>query len=203
MATIFAGGESGNLGFDFEQGATRHFVVALIRFEDPDTARQAIEKFKAARQLAGRDLAFHELAIHQWSERIFDFFEGLPFQGWVLVVNKKDLPYPYTLIKTKSLYALFVSEVVALIPFTLRDGANLVLDEYDQSGWVLHQVRQLLKARGLPIGFKKIVARWSSSEPLIQVADLVAGAAHQAVVSGERTLFDKIAKKVVVAEFEG
>jgi hypothetical protein len=121
----------------------------------------------------------------------------------VLVVNKKELSTPYTLIKKKSLYALFVSEAVAFIPLKLRDGANLVLDEYDQSGWVLHQVRNLLKAKGLAAGFKKIVARRSSSEPLIQVADLVAGAAHQVSANGASTLFNKIAKKVIVAELEG
>jgi hypothetical protein len=30
MATIFAGDESGNLGFAFEEGGTRYFVVALF-----------------------------------------------------------------------------------------------------------------------------------------------------------------------------
>ncbi len=65
MATIFAGDESGNLGFAFDRGATKHLVLALVRFEDADASRQAIEAFKVRRRLTGRDLSYHELAIHR------------------------------------------------------------------------------------------------------------------------------------------
>lgn len=77
------------------------------------------------------------------------------------------------------------------------------MDEYDNSGKVLHQVRQALKSKGLAFGFDKIVAKRSSSEPLIQVADLIAGAVNQAIGKGNSRLFNKIESKMVVAEFEG
>lgn len=203
MATIFAGDESGNLGFSFKENATSHFVVALARFEDPDSSRELIEKFKASRRLASRELSFNELVIHQWTQTIFDFLATLPFQGWALTIDKRQLPYPYQLVDSKGLYALFVSETVSFIPFALRDHANLVMDEFNRSGVALHQMRKALKIKGLEVGFKKIVAKRSSSEPLIQVADLVAGAAHQVAVQGKSSLFERIKSKVEVAEFEG
>lgn len=175
MPTIFAGDESGNLGFAFDKGATTHFVLALIRFEDADAARRMFEEFKGQRRLTGRDLSYHDLAIHEWSEIVFDFLGTMPFRSWVLAVNKISLSNLHRAMAKTNLYAFFVSEAISQIPLEQRSKCHLVLDEFDRSGKVITEITRILKMNGIERGFKKITAKRSASEPLLQIADLVAG----------------------------
>lgn len=66
-----------------------------------------------------------------------------------------------------------------IISFEARDKSILVLDEIDSSGQILHDIRRGLRVRGARQGFKKIVAKRSLREPLIQVSDLIAGVVHR------------------------
>ncbi|MBI4674211.1 MAG: DUF3800 domain-containing protein [Chloroflexi bacterium] len=201
MATIFAGDESGNLGFEFAAGGTRYYVVSLARFPDPDEARGKIEKFKVERHFGRGEFSFHELIAQQWRGQVFDFVSTLDFVGWVTVIDKRKLSEFYQLLDSRSLYVLFLTEAVTRIPAEKRNESILVLDEIDQSGEILHEVRRGLQVRGVRGSFKKIVAKRSSSEPLIQVADLIAGAVHRWKRYGETTLLEGLAHKLEISEF--
>lgn len=201
MATIFAGDESGNLGFAFDKNATTHFVLALLRFEDADSVRQRFEIFKSERKLKHRDLSFHELAIHRWSKVVFDYVGSLPFEGWVLVIDKRILPEPYRVFPIPTLYAYAVSEAMARIPYEKRYNSVVILDEIDGSGKVLLEVGRLMKLRGIHRGFKKIVSKRSRSEPLLQIADLVAGSVFQSVARGDDTLLATVRSKLLFSFF--
>ncbi len=202
MATIYAGDESGNLDLKFDEGATRYFVIALVRFDNPDSARGEIESFKKMNVLDDRELAFHEISSKRWGNKVFDFLATLTFRGWVLIADKHHLPSYLRTIPDPSRYAQLVIETFTLVPLALREQSVLVLDEFDQSGQALHEIRFGLRVSGIERGFKKIVAKRSSSEPLIQVADLIAGAAHRWKRYGETTLLEAIADKLEIAEFK-
>lgn len=203
MAAIFAGDESGNLGFAFDKNATTHFVLALVRFENGDFSRQLVERFKAERHLKHRDLSFHELAIHRWSRLVFEFVGTLQFEGWVLVVDKTILPDPHRAFPIPTLYSYIVSEALSHVPYEKRRGAVVILDEIDESGRVLLEIGRILKLRGIHRGFKKLVAKRSRNESLLQIADLVAGATFQSVAKGDGTLLKTIRSKLHFAYFPG
>lgn len=203
MPALFSGDESGNLGFAFLQGGTRCFVVALVGFEEPDQVREQMERFRKERGLVGREFSFHETTSQRLKERLLQFCATLSFAAWVLVVKKHALVEPYSAMPKNSLYAFFVSEAIRLVPADRRTNSSLILDEFDRSGKVLLELRRVLKRRGIARGFKKIVAKRSSSESLIQVADLIAGAVFQKFTKGDERFFRLIQEKVTIAELPG
>lgn len=92
-------------------------------------------------------------------------------------------------------YVYFVTELVRLIPEVERAGASLVLDEFDRSGKVINRLRRALRMRAVSGRFKHIAARRSVSEPLIQIADLVAGATLRRAAKGDGEMQAMIAGK--------
>ena len=201
MATLFAGDESGNLGFDFSHGGTQYFVMALVRFDEPDQTRERIRRFRSRRGLMELEISFHDISSRQLKEKLFGFLMTLPFVAWVLVVRKHDLADLYAVMPKNTLYALFLGQAIAEIPLSQRERRNLILDEFDQSGRVLLEVNRVTKSRGIRRGFKKIIAKRSSSETLIQVADLIAGAVLGKYAKGDDRYFRLIQDRLVVAEF--
>ncbi|MBI5651998.1 MAG: DUF3800 domain-containing protein [Chloroflexi bacterium] len=201
MSMLFAGDESGNLSFAFSQGGTPYFVLALVGFEDPNQVYARVEQFRRARGLVRREFSFHEIKSQRLKERLLQFLATLPLTAWVLVVKKADLAEPYRLMPNKTLYAFFLSEAIAQIPPLYRKKRNLILDEYDSSGELFLELGRLFKTRGIERGFKKIVAKRSSSETLIQIADLIAGATFRKFTKGNDRYFDLIRDQVIVAEF--
>lgn len=199
MATIFAGDESGSLGV--EEAATRYLVPALVRFEDPDKTRSQIESFKSQHSFGARELTFHELSNKRQSQAIFDFLVKLDFRGWILIVDKQNLPVMLKITSNQGRYVYLVIEAITRIPLAQREQSILVLDEFDQSGQVLGEIRNGLKVSGIERGFKKIIAKRSSSGPLIQIADLIAGAAHRWKRYGENTLLNALKPNLEISEF--
>lgn len=73
-------------------------------------------------------------------------------------------------------YVYFVTELIRMIPPEKREGATLILDEFGSAAQVRTELRRFMSARDIPRHFKRVLVKRSRSEPLIQVADLVAGA---------------------------
>lgn len=178
-----------------------YYIVALARFRDPNRERERIEAFKAEHHFGGQEFSFHEIMAQRWRSQVFDFVSTLDFSGWVLVVDKRKLSEFYQLLDNRSLYVSFLAEAVTRIPVEMRHESILVLDEIDRSGEILNRVRRGLQVRGVRKSFKKIVAKRSSSEPLIQVADLIAGVVHRWKRYGETTLLEGVAHKLDISEF--
>ena len=198
MATLFAGDESGNLSFTFSQGGTLYFVLVIAGFEEPDHIRQRMEQFRRKRGLTGREFSFHEISSLRLKERLMKFLATLPFHAWALVVKKSELDEPYRVMPKNTLYTFLLSEVIRRMPQAQRDRRNLILDEFDRSGKTLLELGHVLKTRGIKRGFKKIVAKRSSSDSLIQIADLVAGATFWRFAKGDERFFRLVAHRVSV-----
>lgn len=86
------------------------------------------------------------------------------------------------------------------IPQQERQGAALILDEFDRSGKVINGLRRALRVRAIPGRFKRIVTRRSKSEPLVQVADLVAGATLRKFSKGQDEMLRMIKDKYRLLE---
>lgn len=201
MATIFAGDESGNLGFAFTEGGTPIFVLALVSFNDLDLARFEVGNFKLSNKLVGSDLSFHKTTSQTLRERFFDSLNTLDMTAWVLVVRKDNLDRTLVKMPKPDLYALFLSEAIIRIPLSYRARGVLVLDAFDRAGRILLAVGRMLKAHGMNRGFKKITTRRSASEPLIQVADMIAGAAFWQFGRQEGRLLERLNHEVVISEY--
>lgn len=51
LAVVYAGDEAGDISFNFNKGATRYFVVALIGTQSPDELRAGLETFRLEHSL--------------------------------------------------------------------------------------------------------------------------------------------------------
>jgi hypothetical protein len=195
--TTFAGDEAGHTSFNFEKGATRYFVVAFISADQPDELRQAVARFRQEHSLPMRyEFSFHEATGRGIREHFFATLAELSFSAWILVMNKQVLSDPLRAMRGTDFYSYCVSELIRAIPGDKKRGATLLLDEYDSAGKTLASLGRTMKARGVRRGFKKIVARRSHSEDLIQVADMMAGAALRQFARSDDSYLQAIERKV-------
>jgi len=72
----------------------------------------------------------------------------------------------------------------------------MFLDEFSSPLQLPAELRRVLKARAIPRHFKRIAAKRSKSEPLIQVADLVAGALVRHLAQNDNEAYRAIASKM-------
>ena len=93
-------------------------------------------------------------------------------------------------------YLYFVSELIRQIPAEKREGATLILDEFGNPEQTRAELKRIMRAREIKHGFRRISIRRSRSEPLIQVADLVAGAILRRDTHHQSVAFDMISDKI-------
>lgn len=93
------------------------------------------------------------------------------------------------------IYLYFVSELIRQIPEENRVGATLILDEYGDPYETRDELKRVLKKREIKHGFQRITVRRSKSEPLIQIADLVAGSILRRDAHNETGAYDLISGK--------
>jgi hypothetical protein len=197
LTLTFAGDESGDASFSFGKGASRYFVVAVIATHDPDGMRNLLTEVRQKSGLpAAFEFKFHDLTSTALRERTFATLAGALFESWAIIVDKTVLPDTFKLMAGLDFYMYFVTELIRNIPEDKRDGATLILDEFGSARQVRLEIRRVLKIRGIAPHFKRIVVKRSRSEPLIQIADLVAGAIlHRDSRSGEDA-FERIEGKL-------
>jgi len=126
------------------------------------------------------------------------------FESRAVVVDKTALPDSFKIMRRLDFYLYFVTEVMQLIPPAQREGATLILDEFGSASQVRAELRRFMKVRDIPRHFKRVLVRRSKSEPLIQVADLVAGAILRRDARGDVGAYDYVTGKLQrVLEFRG
>jgi hypothetical protein len=205
LTLTFAGDESGDVSFAFDKGASRYFVVAVIATSEPEALRQILADLRQRSGLPGDyEFSFHSLSSAPLRQRTFEALEGADFEGWAVVVDKTTLPDPFRVMSRLDFYLYFVAELIRVIPADRRDGATLILDEFGSAAQVRADLRHILKVRSIPRQFKRIMVRRSRSEPLIQVADLVAGAVLRRDARGDASAYDHVEGKLKrVLQFRG
>jgi len=182
----FAGDESGDASFAFKKGASRFFVVAMIATEKPNELRSRIQEIKKELSYPeAYEFKFHKLTGKKKSSEVFHHISREEFYAWALIVDKSSLDDSFIAIPGKEFYIFFITELIRHIPPELQFNATLILDEFGGKESLAIEARRLLRARNIDRHFKKIIAKDSEREPLIQLADLVAGAiSHRDSVNG-------------------
>ena len=192
----FAGDESADVSFAFAKGASTHFVVSIIAERD-NAARNLLTQLRLRSGLPTTyEFSFHGLSSSALRRRVFEALAETDFEAWAVVVNKQQLPDAFRVMRPLDFYLYFVSEVIRLIPGEKREGATLLMDEFSSPTQLPAELRRVLKARAITRHFRRIVAKRSKSEPLIQVADLVAGALLRHTAQNDSDAYRVIAGKM-------
>ncbi|HZQ08186.1 MAG TPA: DUF3800 domain-containing protein [Anaerolineae bacterium] len=205
LTLTFAGDESGDVSFAFDKGASRYFVVAVIATEHPDNLRQSLEEFRKESHLPlDFEFSFHELTSNVLRRRVFNRLVELNFESWAIITDKTMLSDPFKVMHPLDFYLYLVTELIQIIPLNKRDGATLIMDEFVSRTQLQSELRRILHARNIPRGFKRVMTRRSKNEPLIQIADLMAGAILRRDAKGEADAYEQVEHKIErVLEFLG
>jgi len=186
ITLTFAGDESGDTSFAFQKGASRYFVIAMIATSKPDELRLQLQQIKQELHLPeDYEYKFHKLIGKKRGTEIFQRIIKTDFDSWSLLVDKTRLDDSFLFISSREFYLYFVTELIRQIPPEYQFNATLILDESGGRENLATETRRVLRARRIDRHFKRIIARDSAREPLIQLADLVAGAvSHRDSVNG-------------------
>jgi hypothetical protein len=200
MVRYAFGDESGETGFKFGQVSSYFFIVALVSVDEPQPIRERIEQLKRELGVSARyEFKFNKTS-RRFRQAFFAALQSADFRARVLVVDKRKLSRQWQAVDKMSFYVYFVGESLLLVsPYTWED-TYLILDRFGQHRETTKQLRQYIKGHGLTT-LKRIVAKRSEGEPLIQLADMIAGAAFRKHSIGDSTYLDWIADKVEVWEY--
>lgn len=178
MTTLtFAADESGDVSFSFTKGASRHFVVAAVATPEPEHLRNVLASVRHASRLDdGFEFRLNTLSSRTLRLRVYQALAAAEFESWAVVVDKERLSDPFRLLSGPDVYAFFLTELIAAIPFALRGEGTLILDQFGSPGATRSEIKRVLRMREIELGFRHIQIARSRSEPLVQVADLIAGA---------------------------
>ncbi len=197
LTFTFAGDEAGDVSFAFQKGASRHFVLAMIATAKPDDLRRVLTTVcRQAGLPAQYEFSFHALSSARLRRKVFAELAQAEFEGWALIVDKTALTDAFKVMNGLELYLYFVTELIRLIPADQREAATLILDEFTSAARLRVELRRFLAARNISHGFKRVQVRRSRSEPLIQVADLIAGAILRRDSQKDVEAFDAVAHKM-------
>ena len=206
MITLtFAGDESGDVSFNFGKGASRYFVIAVIATKKNQELREMLDDVRREFNLpAGYEFGFNSMgAAVALRQKVFNKLSKADFSAWAIIVDKTALPKIYADVTRLNFYLFFVMELMQAIPAELREGATLILDEFGGEPNLPLEFRRHMKKRNIPRHFNRVLTKRSKSEPLIQIADLVAGAVFHRDARGESDAYEKIQGKFVkLIEFQ-
>ena len=197
LTFTFAGDEAGDVGFAFGKGASRYFVMAVIGTAAPDDLRGVLQEIRLDARLTEKyEFGFHSLSSARLRQRVFERLSHARFDAWAVVVDKTTLPDSFKLMSGLEFYLYFVTELLPLIPAEKRAGGTLILDEFGATARMRTELRRVMQLRGIPRQFRRVHIRRSQSEPLIQVADLVAGALLRRDSGKDAAAFGYVEKKL-------
>lgn len=192
----FAGDESGDVSFNFGKGASRYFVMAVIATTEPQNLRQNLADVRREFNLpAAYEFSFNGLSSAQLRQGVFQSLRRANFDAWALVVDKTVLTEPFRIMRRLDFYLFCVTELLQAIPAEQREKATLILDEFGGEPDLPLEFRRFMKRRNIPRHFARVLTKRSKSEPLIQIADLVAGSVLRRDSQNDAEAFDMIKPK--------
>ena len=203
LTFTFAGDEAGDVSFNFGKGASRYFVMAVIATTEPENLRQVLVDVRQEFGLSDAyEFSFNYMSSEKLRQRVFESLRRADFEAWALVVDKTLIPEPLSLIRRLDFYLFCITELLQAIPAEQREKATLILDEFGGEPDLPLEFRRYMKRRDIPRHFSRVLTKRSKSEPLIQVADLMAGAVLRRDAQRDSEVFDIIKSKFnAVVEF--
>lgn len=197
LTFTFAGDEAGDASLNFEKGASRYFVVALVGTQNADGLRAVLEDLRARENYAqGFEFHFNALTTKNLRVKTLSALKTAEFKAWALIVDKTILPDPLLVLNGMDFYLYLVTELIDRIPMNMREKNTLILDEVGSANIASVKLKRMFKARGIQHGFSRIFFRRSRSEDLIQIADLVAGSILRRDAKNDSEAFEYIKDKI-------
>lgn len=195
----FAGDESGDVSLNFKKGASRYFVMAVIATDQPQKLREMLGEIRQEFNLpAGYEFGFNSMgAAAALRKKVFNRLSKADFSAWAVIVDKTTLHRAFVDMDRLSFYLFFITELIESIPAEMREGATLILDEFGGEPNLPLEFRRHMKRRNIPRHFNRVLTKRSKSEPLIQIADLMAGAIFRRDARGESDAFETVQGKFV------
>jgi hypothetical protein len=205
LTFTFAGDEAGDASLNFDKGASRYFVVAVVATQDADALRSVLINLRQRENFAESfEFHFNALASAKLRQKTLAALREANFLAWAMIVDKTSLSLPLRTLTGLEFYLYFVTELIDRIPVELRNKGTLILDEFGSANTSLVKLKRNLKVRGIRHEFSRIFFRRSRSEDLIQVADLVAGAILRRDSKRDSQAFEYIEGKLqAVFEYSG
>lgn len=166
--------ESGDPGFNVQKGSSPVFVVAMAIFYSPEDAQTTEDVIS---QCAATLRPRPEFKFNKCADVVRDgFFESVkecPFAVRAIVIIKNRIHSAHLRSDKEDFYRYFVRQMMTHDNGTL-DRAKVIIDGSGDRAF-----RQMLKTslrRQLGKRTKDVVFRNSKNEPLVQLADMCAGA---------------------------
>lgn len=111
-------------------------------------------------------------------------------------MDKTTLSKIFETTESIEIYTYFITELLGIIPSELQKDATRTLDEFGSTPDLRTDLRRTITRRQMPKLFKQVIVRSSHKEPLIQDADLVAGAIMRRDSQNDTDAFDMISRKI-------
>lgn len=170
--------DAGDLGFKFDKGSSRYFVIASIIFDDDLDAEEAGLKIKRLRRDLNWD-KLHEFKFRKlaapYKLRFFDAVKNINYKAVIAIIDKKTINDTLLKNNPSRLYNKIILETLKASPVKLSK-AHIYID-----GEAGKDYRRSVKAffrQNLPKNaIKQVTYIDSVKDNLIQLADMVAGSA--------------------------
>lgn len=174
--------ESGDAGFKLPRGSSSHFVIACVIFDDNLDAEEASLRIKRYRRALGRR-DDHEFKFNKSSKDVrMGFFEAVAsckFRVRAVVVDKGQISSNHLRRDKASFHNYFIGCVLEQADGTISD-ARVRIDgrgDRDYKRSASAYFRRRLNSKDNVVRNVKFVD--STSDSLIQLADMVAGAINR------------------------
>lgn len=167
--------ESGDAGFRVEQGSSPVFIAAMVIFdstEDAALTRQLISG-SAARQMHRGEFKFSKCR-EPVRDRFFQAIVAAPFRVRAIVVRKAVIQSAQLRTDKESFYQFFVKQMLRHDNGRLND-ARIIIDGSGDREF-RQKLSTAIRRRGRDGAIRDCRFSDSKTEPLIQLADMCAGA---------------------------
>lgn len=167
--------ESGDPGFKVEKGSSPIFVTSMVIFDSSDNASIAQEKILELRSKLGVKPEFKfNKCRSSFRDDFFDMLEGCTFRTRYVVVRKDIIYSPALRTAKDSFYKFFIRSMIEHDGGALKDAKIVIDGSGDRTfkrTFCSYLKRNLRKGCA-----SSIVLKDSAKDPLVQLADMSAGA---------------------------
>lgn len=198
--------ESGDLGFSFDKGSSKHFVVTIIFTENKrkleKIARKIFLSLKKKEQKRSSLHAYHEQPITR--QRLLKELQGTDCKIMVIVLNKKRV---YTKLQDeKAVLYNFVTNILldrlfTKKPFDMPDGVTLLASRRETNVFLNENFKSYLASQVTGNHKMKInvdIAKHQDDRAL-QIVDFVSWAIFRKIEHGDDSYYNLV-KGLIIDE---
>ena len=186
--------ESGDTGFKFEKGSSRYVVVVLVSFEDTLDAEEVSLKIKRLKRKLGwgeaTEFKFSGTS-NRFRREFFEVVKGCPFRFVALAVDKTE--FVEGRLQGRRFYDYVLAQSFSEL-LGLSGEATVYFDKMVDKSFVLsfNTCFRKIFGGGKGLKIKRIKHRRSTSNNLIQLADMISGAVFRKYEKGEDIYYNQI-----------